>query len=254
MLADEDKAVAIKYGVLKEKSMYGKKYMGIDRTTFVISPEGKISAVLTGLKPDEHAAAAMAALKSEVAAIAGLLRSRNRKGENTLRRDPDFLLAGSDSNSCASACSGRRANGRTLTASGKCADQRSCACSAADLGGVALGMALSLAGDARAIDSLTIDGGQPQRERARFVQASTAVHVCNFAFDRRTRPGDDLAMFNNVMSESPAPAFSGVSGGRTQRSVEPNGRVASRWNGCCTCRMTLQIQTAGPAQLICEIS
>jgi thioredoxin-dependent peroxiredoxin len=63
LLADEDKAVAIKFGVLKEKSMYGKKYMGIDRTTFVISPEGKISAVLNGLKPDEHAGAVIAALK-----------------------------------------------------------------------------------------------------------------------------------------------------------------------------------------------
>ena len=65
LLADEDKATAIKYGVLKEKSMYGKKYMGIDRTTFVISPEGRISAVLTGLKPDEHAVAAIAALKAK---------------------------------------------------------------------------------------------------------------------------------------------------------------------------------------------
>jgi thioredoxin-dependent peroxiredoxin len=63
LLADEDKAVCNKYGVMKEKSMYGKKYMGIDRTTFVISPEGKIAAVLNGLKPDEHAAAAIAALK-----------------------------------------------------------------------------------------------------------------------------------------------------------------------------------------------
>jgi len=63
LLADEDKVVCNKYGVMKEKSMYGKKYMGIERTTFVISPEGRISAVLTGLKPDEHAAAAMAALK-----------------------------------------------------------------------------------------------------------------------------------------------------------------------------------------------
>ena len=63
LLADEDKAVAIKYGVLKEKSMYGKKYMGIERTTFVISPEGKISAILTGLKPDEHAGAVIEALK-----------------------------------------------------------------------------------------------------------------------------------------------------------------------------------------------
>ena len=63
LLADEDKAVAIKYGVLKEKSMYGKKYMGIDRTTFVISPEEKISTIISGLKPDEHAGAVIAALK-----------------------------------------------------------------------------------------------------------------------------------------------------------------------------------------------
>ena len=63
LLADEDKAVAIKFGVLKEKSMYGKKYMGIERTTFVINPEGRVAAVLTGLKPDEHAAAAIDALK-----------------------------------------------------------------------------------------------------------------------------------------------------------------------------------------------
>jgi peroxiredoxin Q/BCP len=64
LLADEDKAIAIKYGVLKEKSMYGKKYMGIERTTFVINPEGKIAAVIGGLKPDEHAGAVIAALKS----------------------------------------------------------------------------------------------------------------------------------------------------------------------------------------------
>jgi peroxiredoxin Q/BCP len=45
--------------------MYGKKYMGIERTTFVINQEGRISAVLTGLKPDEHAPAAMTALKEK---------------------------------------------------------------------------------------------------------------------------------------------------------------------------------------------
>jgi thioredoxin-dependent peroxiredoxin len=65
LLADEDKAVCTKYGVMKEKSMYGKKYMGIERTTFVISPEGKIAAVLNGLKPDEHAGAVIAALKGK---------------------------------------------------------------------------------------------------------------------------------------------------------------------------------------------
>jgi peroxiredoxin Q/BCP len=63
LLADVDKTVVKQFDVLKEKSMYGRKYMGIDRTTFVISPEGKISAIVNGVKPDEHAAAVLAALK-----------------------------------------------------------------------------------------------------------------------------------------------------------------------------------------------
>lgn len=63
LLADTEKDVAKKFDVLKEKSMYGRKYMGIERTTFVISPEGKISGIITGIKPDEHAAAVLAALK-----------------------------------------------------------------------------------------------------------------------------------------------------------------------------------------------
>ena len=64
LLADEDKSVAKKFGVLKEKSMYGKKYMGIERTTFVISPDAKVSAVITGIKPEEHANAVLAAMKN----------------------------------------------------------------------------------------------------------------------------------------------------------------------------------------------
>jgi peroxiredoxin Q/BCP len=64
LLADEDKSVAKKFDVLKEKSLYGRKYIGIERTTFVISPEGKISAIITGIKPDEHAEAVLAAMKS----------------------------------------------------------------------------------------------------------------------------------------------------------------------------------------------
>ena len=63
LLADVDKTVVKKFGVLKEKSMYGKKYMGIERTTFVISPEGKISAIITGVKPEEHAQAVLDAMK-----------------------------------------------------------------------------------------------------------------------------------------------------------------------------------------------
>ncbi len=63
-MCDVEKAVAIKFGVLKEKSMYGKKYMGIERTTFVINPEGKIAAIIQGIKADEHSKAALAAVKS----------------------------------------------------------------------------------------------------------------------------------------------------------------------------------------------
>lgn len=44
LLSDEDSAVAEKYGVWQEKSMYGKKFMGISRETFVIDPQGKIAA------------------------------------------------------------------------------------------------------------------------------------------------------------------------------------------------------------------
>ena len=64
LLADQDKTVVQQYGVLKEKSMYGKKYMGIERTTFVINPEGRISAIINGVKPDEHAQAVLDAMKS----------------------------------------------------------------------------------------------------------------------------------------------------------------------------------------------
>lgn len=64
LLADEDKSVAKRFGVLKEKSMYGRKYMGIERTTFVIGPEGKVSAIISGLRPDEHAQAVLAAMNN----------------------------------------------------------------------------------------------------------------------------------------------------------------------------------------------
>jgi peroxiredoxin Q/BCP len=62
-LSDEDKAVAKAFGVLKQKSMYGRKYMGIDRTTFLIDAHGKIAAAISGIKADEHPAAVLDALK-----------------------------------------------------------------------------------------------------------------------------------------------------------------------------------------------
>jgi len=42
------------YGVWVEKSMYGKKYMGAERSTFVIDREGRISAIFRKVKPEEH--------------------------------------------------------------------------------------------------------------------------------------------------------------------------------------------------------
>jgi thioredoxin-dependent peroxiredoxin len=55
LLADADKTVAKAFGVLKEKNMYGKKVMGVARTTFVIGPEGKIEHIFEKVKPDGHA-------------------------------------------------------------------------------------------------------------------------------------------------------------------------------------------------------
>jgi peroxiredoxin Q/BCP len=54
LLADTDKAIVEAYGVWVEKSMYGKKYMGTERTTFVIDSNGKIAAIFPKVKPTEH--------------------------------------------------------------------------------------------------------------------------------------------------------------------------------------------------------
>jgi peroxiredoxin Q/BCP len=54
LLADTDKKIVEAYGTWKEKSMYGKKYMGIERTTFVIDEQGKISRIFPKVKVDEH--------------------------------------------------------------------------------------------------------------------------------------------------------------------------------------------------------
>ncbi len=62
LLADEDHAVAETYGVWVEKSMYGKKYMGIERSTFVIDADGKIVKIMRNVKPAEHADDVLAAL------------------------------------------------------------------------------------------------------------------------------------------------------------------------------------------------
>ncbi len=62
LLADEDHTVAQAYGVWVEKSMYGRKYMGNERTTFVISPDGVIQELFRSVKPAEHDALVLGAL------------------------------------------------------------------------------------------------------------------------------------------------------------------------------------------------
>ena len=54
LLADEDHEVAELYGVWVEKNRYGRTYMGNERTTFVIGPDGKIANVFRNVKPAEH--------------------------------------------------------------------------------------------------------------------------------------------------------------------------------------------------------
>jgi thioredoxin-dependent peroxiredoxin len=62
LLADTEKKIAEAYGVWKEKSMYGKKYMGVERTTFIIDKQGKISHIFPKVKVDEHYDQVVAAL------------------------------------------------------------------------------------------------------------------------------------------------------------------------------------------------
>ena len=63
LLADADHSVAEKYGVWQEKSMYGKKYMGVARTTFIIDPDLKIARVFEKVKPEGHDQEVLAALR-----------------------------------------------------------------------------------------------------------------------------------------------------------------------------------------------
>jgi thioredoxin-dependent peroxiredoxin len=63
LLADPDKKVAIAFGVLREKNMYGKKVLGIARTTFIIGPGGRIQHIFEKVKPEGHAQEVLEYLK-----------------------------------------------------------------------------------------------------------------------------------------------------------------------------------------------
>lgn len=62
LLVDESHAVAEKYGAWREKSMYGKKYMGVARSTFVIDAAGRIAKAFTSVKPQGHEQEVLAAV------------------------------------------------------------------------------------------------------------------------------------------------------------------------------------------------
>jgi thioredoxin-dependent peroxiredoxin len=62
LLADVGHAVADRYGVWVQKSMYGKTYFGNERTTFVIGPDGNVKSVLRKVKPAEHDELVLSAL------------------------------------------------------------------------------------------------------------------------------------------------------------------------------------------------
>ena len=74
LLADTDHAVADAYGTWVEKVNYGKTYMGVARTTFLVDPEGRIAHTWPKVKPEGHAAEVIAALDAAQAAGVGATR------------------------------------------------------------------------------------------------------------------------------------------------------------------------------------
>jgi thioredoxin-dependent peroxiredoxin len=68
LLADPDHAVAEKYGAWGEKSMYGKKYMGVLRSTYIVDPKGKVARIFPKVQPKKHDALVLKALAELAAA------------------------------------------------------------------------------------------------------------------------------------------------------------------------------------------
>ena len=66
LLADPDHSVAEKFGVWQKRSLYGRTYMGIARTTYLIGPDGKVAKRWDNVKVDGHAEAALEALNATV--------------------------------------------------------------------------------------------------------------------------------------------------------------------------------------------
>ena len=67
LVADEDRKIVEAYGVWGEKKFMGRKYQGTHRVTFLVGPDGRIRKIWPQVKPEEHAAEVLAALKSDSA-------------------------------------------------------------------------------------------------------------------------------------------------------------------------------------------
>ena len=65
LLADEDKKLCEVFGVLKEKNMYGRATMGIERTSFLLDQQGRVAKIFPKVKPEGHAEEVLAALKGQ---------------------------------------------------------------------------------------------------------------------------------------------------------------------------------------------
>ena len=63
LLSDKDHTVAEQYGIWVEKTFWGRKYMGVERTTYIVGPDGKIREIFAKVNPAGHAAEVQAALK-----------------------------------------------------------------------------------------------------------------------------------------------------------------------------------------------
>lgn len=64
LIADTSHEIAKAYGVWQKKSMFGRKYMGINRTTFIIDPSGRLARVIEKVNPLGHAAEVASAIES----------------------------------------------------------------------------------------------------------------------------------------------------------------------------------------------
>lgn len=146
-----------------------------------------------------------------------LLQSGNRKSHCCFRRDGRLFFAGGSGDAGPGSCAGHGADGCTFATARQGPDHGSCRSSAANLGGVALGMALAFAVIGAAGDVLAIDGGQPQGELAGSMQASAGFGVGDLARHFAAGASHRLAVNHDVPGQGAMPGFACMRRARTQR-------------------------------------